>query len=1281
MRLGALLDGLGSRHGGGGRRRRRGARASRSTRARVGPGDALRRARRAARPTAARHVADAVARGARGGRRGRRRSTRRTSPRGARARSRAALLGARGGAPGRRPERRAHAGRRHRHQRQDHHHVSARVDLARRGASPGRRSARSRTASPAPSRPAPFTTPERPDAPALLAEMRRGGHDARGDGGVVARARAASASTRLRFDAARLHQPDPRPPRLPRRHGDVLRRQGAALPRAACRAGQAGRGRGGQRRRPGGRAAGRRARAGAACASAARPDATVRLLDVETHARRHARRAGRSAAASALHEPAGRRAARREPALAAAAARGRSGRPPAAIAGGTRAPRRRRRVASSASPGPASPCSSTTRTRPTRSSALLARCGRSPPGALRHGLRLRRRSRPRQAPADGRGRRRGERSWSCSRRTTRAPRTRSASSPTSRPACARRGMPSLAAPAPGARGYRRRARPPRGDRARGRRSRGRATSSWSPARATRTTRSSAPRSGTSTTARRCGARWSAGMSGRASDCASATRLRARRRCSRRPAASSSRLGDRDALHRASPPTRRALAAGELFVAIRGPHARRPRVSSPTAGAARRGRGAGRARTRVDRRSPCGVIVVRDTLAALGDLAAFHRRRRARARARDHGQQRQDDHQGDVAAILDARRSVPRACCTRAARRTISSACRSRCSGSRRRSASPSSSSGMNDPGEIWRLAEIAEPDVGVITSVAPAHLEDLGSLHGVGRGEGGAVPAAASVGDRGRERRRPAGRARRPPPSRAARGPLRRRDGDVRAEDVADRGLDGTRSSRCAWRADAIAGAARRARDGTTSPTRSRPPRAAHALGVVARRRAARRSRPSSRPACACRWRGSRTASTVLNDAYNANPASMAAALQHARGERGRAARSPCSARCASWAPRPSAAHRELGASRRRGAASTRSCCSAPHADDGARRRRRRRACRPTRIVRGARPRGRAARRLRGVLPRRRPRCCSRARAARAWSACSRTSDARTARVMLYLLLYPLHAAYAPLNVFQYITFRTLLAGLTALTLSLAARARAHPPARGAADRPVDPRGRPGAHAVEGRHADDGRRRSSSSRSLLSTLLLADLSDRYVWIALAVTLGARADRLRRRLRQGAPAQLARASPAARGSPAELAIAARRGADLRLVSEHGGHVTMPFLKDFRPDLGLLVRPVRRARDRRRGQRREPDRRARRPRDRPGDDRRRHLRRLRLRRRQRALRRVPPDPVRAPGRASWRSSAARSRRRASASSGSTPIRRRCSWATSARSRSARRSASSR
>jgi len=44
--------------------------------------------------------------------------------------------------------------------------------------------------------------------------------------------------------------------------------------------------------------------------------------------------------------------------------------------------------------------------------------------------------------------------------------------------------------------------------------------------------------------------------------------------------------------------------------------------------------------------------------------------------------------------------------------------------------------GMNRAGEIARLTQIADPDIGLITNVARAHLEDLGDLHGVMRAKG-----------------------------------------------------------------------------------------------------------------------------------------------------------------------------------------------------------------------------------------------------------------------------------------------------------------------------------------------------------------------------------------------------------------------------------------------------------------------------------------------------------------------------------------------------------------
>jgi UDP-N-acetylmuramoyl-tripeptide--D-alanyl-D-alanine ligase len=187
--------------------------------------------------------------------------------------------------------------------------------------------------------------------------------------------------------------------------------------------------------------------------------------------------------------------------------------------------------------------------------------------------------------------------------------------------------------------------------------------------------------------------------------------------------------------------------------------------------------------------------------------------------------------------------------------------------------------GMNGPGEIWRLAEIAEPEVGVITCVAPAHLEGLGSLRGVAdakaelyrrlRPSGTAVVnaddphvAAAAAAFPGRKL-----------PFGATTG----QEVSVRGSEIADRGLGGVEMQL------GIDGRATRVRLGV--PGRHNVTNAlaaaaaAHALGVDIEsiRRGLEAFRP---PGMRMEVSALPGGVTVLNDAYNANPASMAAALR-----------------------------------------------------------------------------------------------------------------------------------------------------------------------------------------------------------------------------------------------------------------------------------------------------------------------------------------------------------------------------------------------------------------
>jgi UDP-N-acetylmuramoyl-tripeptide--D-alanyl-D-alanine ligase len=192
--------------------------------------------------------------------------------------------------------------------------------------------------------------------------------------------------------------------------------------------------------------------------------------------------------------------------------------------------------------------------------------------------------------------------------------------------------------------------------------------------------------------------------------------------------------------------------------------------------------------------------------------------------------------------------------------------------------------GMNVPGEIARMTEIAAPDVGLITNIGPAHLEGLGSIAGVAAAKGelitGMRPDATiavnmddewvervSSGYPGRRVEFGHGRA-------------------VSASALDDRGFDGVaftlhvdgRSERVALRMpgrhnvqNALGAAA-----------------AAHALGIALDAIAA--GLAAAEPP-KMRMQVVRLANgvTVVNDAYNANPASTAAALDAIARTTGRA--------------------------------------------------------------------------------------------------------------------------------------------------------------------------------------------------------------------------------------------------------------------------------------------------------------------------------------------------------------------------------------------------------
>jgi UDP-N-acetylmuramoyl-tripeptide--D-alanyl-D-alanine ligase len=168
---------------------------------------------------------------------------------------------------------------------------------------------------------------------------------------------------------------------------------------------------------------------------------------------------------------------------------------------------------------------------------------------------------------------------------------------------------------------------------------------------------------------------------------------------------------------------RTIAPGNLFVALRGERFDGHRF---LAEAASRGALAAAVADGSDP-APLPALAVPDTLAALGALGRAHRRRFAIPVVAVTGSNGKTTTREMIASILATRGPVLRS------EGNLNNEVGVpltlfRLDATHRAAVIEM---GMNHPGEIARLAAIAEPQVGVVTNAAPAHLEGLGSVEAV----------------------------------------------------------------------------------------------------------------------------------------------------------------------------------------------------------------------------------------------------------------------------------------------------------------------------------------------------------------------------------------------------------------------------------------------------------------------------------------------------------------------------------------------------------------------
>jgi UDP-N-acetylmuramoyl-tripeptide--D-alanyl-D-alanine ligase len=208
--------------------------------------------------------------------------------------------------------------------------------------------------------------------------------------------------------------------------------------------------------------------------------------------------------------------------------------------------------------------------------------------------------------------------------------------------------------------------------------------------------------------------------------------------------------------------------------------------------------------------------------------------------------------------------------------------------------------GMRGLGQVAELSRVARPDVVVVTSIGPEHLELLGSVENVARANAEAIAELPAGGT-----------AIVPADAQVLEPFLDRADVDVRRFDVSRISRDGS-----GWRFDV----------GGTEVTLTLPFDQRHMVeNVLAALHAydalglpLERAQEGAARITLSRWRGEATAlpggGFVVNDAYNANPTSMRAALLDLA-ERGRDRRRVAIlGEMAELGDESAAYHREIGA-------------------------------------------------------------------------------------------------------------------------------------------------------------------------------------------------------------------------------------------------------------------------------------------------------------------------------------------------------------------------------